>query len=223
MAAILILVFVFGLCSWISSGKDKAKRKAYSASFQDDNNIRLFFCNLYAVTWQYYQQIEPQVIKDLAEFKPRFGYDLTIEDLEKYSQAIYGQSAWERAIEKAFLEMKKNGCPVYKLNPDPSMRYQFGQKFIPLGKGESYEIRDDLEYYKMEMKHPGSYYDWESAKNVSYLFPMRCIPEETDPRTYYYMTYGTQDEPQIHKWFRRGTPREIAEAVSDMEHPGLYG
>ncbi len=221
MAAIIAILLVLGIGNWIVKGNEKIKQKQRAAKFQDNNEAKLFFCNLYAVTWQYYQQLEPEVIRTLAEYVPQSATYFTLQDLERYSRTIYGESIWERSIEKAFLEMKKHGCPVFRRNHDPETMHKFGCEFLLLGKGESYEIREDLDDYKMEMKHPGAFYDWGAAKSVSYLFPLKCIPEEDDPRTYCYYTYGSdgKGEPRFH--FRQNTPNEIAEAVNHMMYPNI--
>lgn len=190
MAFIFALLFLAGLGSVFSKWADKANEWNRKTLQKKEADIRMFFANLYVVTWQYYQQLEPKVIDELVQLRPRKVKQLAVYSkfsaiMMENTTRLYGENILDHCIKKAFEELRARGYPVYKANPNPERRSDPGYGFLPLSQNETYDISKDITSFRIRMKEPWDFYDWESGENACGDFPCECVPEPSDPRTFY--------------------------------------
>lgn len=233
MAFIFALLLLAGLGSIFSGWGNKINEWNRRSLEKSEEGIRLFFANLYVVTWQYYQQLEEKVILAtkqypsrkyiVTDYKEPFGFVEAI-DLEDYTKKVYGTPIVDYCIAKAFNELRERGYPVYRPHPNAEIRGNYGVGFIKLGEKQAYNIMPDMFLYKLKMKNPGDYYDWASAENASGEFPRSCIPDETDLRTYYRKVFTVDIAGEMAYVYRENTPHIITSILEDLillDHPML--
>ena len=230
MAGFIALLIVVGTMSLFVGKPSEARLELRR---DHCNEINLFFCNLYVVTWQYYQQLEPKVLKELIENRPRQLKSLTSdykfeEVVRENAQKLYGEDILYHCIKKAFEELRARGYPVYRLNSNSDKRCDPEYAFVLLTQHEKYDIEPDLSYYESMMKKPWDFYDWEAGKNAYGEFPTQCVPHFSDQRTIYFPTivrdavdshdsYCWESMYKLRRNDRTKSPPELSSVLFDLE------
>lgn len=177
----LFLVVGGGIAKFIDAERDKQ----YLRSKRPDIAPNEYYANIYVLAWNYYQILEPQVLRAYAKEKPNIpGANIPgSSGMSQFSEKAFGEDLQLLAVKKALLELES-------------------KKAIQLDRTDKVKVQTLAEEALANIPNLGYFYNWGTAALTTTSWIKHNIPRNTDSRTY---RAGTL--------VRTGTPRGYPDAI----------
>lgn len=217
MAWLIALGLFWWIGSAIAKGIDRVNYAAYKQRDSDKNDQEVFFANLYAIAWSYYQELEPQAFHAWEQAgEPSAPYHNAYA-FQSFTEKAFGRNVEDQAVLLAWKALREAGNPVYVPNPDlKQASTRLGRGFV-LYKGEAepdvHELWHRTYHFGGFSAHPlYAFYDFNFAAKADAKLAFECMPEVDDPRVGYYFYQGRQ-------YPRQNFPADYDEIIRRTKYP----
>lgn len=212
MAWLITLCLFWAIGTVIANGIDSHHKHQFQTYQNVQKQGDLFVARTYVLAWQYYQQVESQVLQAIAseaDLDLKYASIPCSGEMNRISKQIFGESIRHRAVREAWQKQSELGWPIYTLtaaqNPNAS-----GTTWR-LARAQNLNAEKEATILSDRIPNLGYFYSWQTADLVKNGVASNYIPQRGDIRTYQYLK-PVKDGDEV-EWVvaeRIGTPPHYA-------------
>ena len=216
MAWLIVLALFLWIGGSICKVADKANCQRGNRIVQMQTDRYEFVANLYILGWNDYQSKENKLMDVALCAGPQVPHHKW-EDIENYSQQVFGEGIFHSSCRAALSLMKSKGLPMFSHNEDYH-ESDIIKELSPVAFSNTFDTDKEATCWVREMERDfhcllppfSDFFHFYLADQTEVPWICKLIPDETDPRVPYYVFDNS-------RWTRKGLPTGFLETIAKKQ------
>lgn len=177
---ILTLGFLYLVGLGWAKLKDNLNDRACRLEQKNEEKLKVVFSHLYVLTWKYYQEVEPEVIRFWKQSYAQLYEEHDGFEFYEIAKHLYGRTVQEESIARALKEMINRDLPVPQNVP-----MVYGKFIIVDGKSSGYLTDKLIGNLNQKLPLVQMKFDHDAAQYVEDPYILSLMPPKRKYRSYH--------------------------------------
>lgn len=212
MAWLITLALFWGIGLIFAKFNDKIVENRIQKTDERNKIIDTFLANVYILSWHYYQQMEPQVLKAWSDVPGGANRDAAIPEtpaFSRFSREVFGEEIHCKAIQLAIHKLMKMQKIIMAQDKNAQGNPSYSERLVLTKYSEFDFCSDIVNLWLNEIPKLGDFYAWDFSSKAHDPEIQKYIPQKSDSKVYQYSSPIFEPTGKV-RWImvdRHGTPK----------------